>query len=108
MRRSDAAKGPITPMPQLTHAPAAALASLVVADQVDACPSQRLRDLRQRVHRAAHDAAAGLHPLDGRQGQTGGFGKRSLIDTQQRARRFQLSRCEHDENSGSKTGMNYQ
>ena len=61
----------------------AAVATGILADEVDACRIERLDHLGQRIDDASNIAFAGFHALDGGQGDTGHPGQGLLVDPEQ-------------------------
>jgi hypothetical protein len=78
-----------------THSTSAARASATLADELDPGDIEGGDQLHQRVDIASDHAAAGLHPLDGRNRKTGQASKLSLIDAQQGSGRAKLTGTDH-------------
>ena len=78
--------------PRDFHADAAAavLAHRAFADQFDSRRVERADQLGQRIDRAADNAVARLHPLDGGQRQVCELRELALVETEQRPRGFEL------------------
>ena len=82
----------LNPQPDATTA---ARARAAFRDQFDAERLERGNQLHQGIHIAADDTIAGLHALDGRDGQTGFFGKLALVHAGQRAGGTHLRGSDH-------------